>query len=310
MRLIAAPLAVLLTGLTGCAATSATSAAPGTRASTQAGAQANSVPSVRASGGAGQAAKPESGGTADAPAAEAKLPSGATAVAAAIRKNTAALYEAVDAGSADVPLYALYQQRVYRMLARNRALSAQVTAKLAKPLAAEAADNITAVSKLLSMARPITAAQRAKIRLARPEPAKRLRAHMVAAEKRFGVEWEVLAAIMLVETRFGRVRSSSSTGAQGPMQFMPGTWKQYGLGGDVHDARDAVLAAANYLKASGAPRDYRKAVFAYNHDTRYVDAVLAHARQMKRDPRSFHAYYNWQVFVLSAKGDVRLTGPR
>jgi len=41
----------------------------------------------------------------------------------------------------------------------------------------------------------------------------------------------------------------------------------------------------------------------------YVDAVMRYARQMTRDPRTFYAYYNWQVFVLTKHGDLRLTGP-
>ncbi|MFD1546269.1 lytic murein transglycosylase [Nonomuraea guangzhouensis] len=252
------------------------------------------------------------------PAPDVRIPTDPVKLAGALKETSTALYEAIDGWTKDsqeqppqdVVLLSLHQQRIYRAMARNTTLTQGVVRRLPKGLAAEARDNTTAIAKLLSLARPISAAQRKKMRLAEPAPAERLRGYMVRAEKRFGVEWEVLAAIMLVETKFGRVRSSSSTGAQGPMQFMPGTWRQYGLGGDVHDARDAVLAAANYLKASGAPRDYRRAVFAYNHDARYVDAVLAHARQLKRDARSFYAFYNWQVFVLSARGEVRLTGPR
>ncbi|MFI6292541.1 transglycosylase SLT domain-containing protein [Nonomuraea sp. NPDC050790] len=246
------------------------------------------------------------------------LPASPAKLAADLKSTTKALYAGIDGWTRskaaqppqEVVLYALHHQRIYRKLARNATLAKAVIAKLPKPVAAEAGDNVEAVGKLLSMARPITAARRAKMRLAQAEPAATLRGHMVRAERRFGVEWEVLAAIMLVETKFGRVRSASSTGAQGPMQFMPGTWKLYGMGGDVHKSKDSIMAAANYLKATGAPRNYRRAVFAYNHDVRYVDAVLAHAAQIKRDPRSFYAYYNWQVFVLSTKGDVRLTGPK
>ena len=36
------------------------------------------------------------------------------------------------------------------------------------------------------------------------------------AERRFDVEWEVLAAVMLIETRMGRIRSRSSAGRPGP----------------------------------------------------------------------------------------------
>ena len=100
------------------------------------------------------------------------------------------------------------------------------------------------------------------------------RATTATAERRFGVGWEVLAAVNFVETGFNKLRSRSSAGAQGPMQFMPNTWRAYGLGGDVHDPRDAILGAANYLSTSGAARDLRGALWHYNHSDRYVDAVV------------------------------------
>ena len=37
------------------------------------------------------------------------------------------------------------------------------------------------------------------------------------------------------ETAFGTVRSPSTAGARGPMQFLPATWSAYGLGGDIDD---------------------------------------------------------------------------
>jgi hypothetical protein len=30
---------------------------------------------------------------------------------------------------------------------------------------------------------------------------------------------------------------------------------------------------------------------------------------MSADPLAYYAYYNWQVFVASASGDKRITGP-
>ena len=43
-------------------------------------------------------------------------------------------------------------------------------------------------------------------------------------------------------------------GAQGPMAVLiPATWRAYGMGGDVRDPRDAIMGAADYLRASGAP---------------------------------------------------------
>ena len=106
-------------------------------------------------------------------------------------------------------------------------------------------------------------------------PADRLLAYYREAERRFGVPWHVLAAVNFVETAFGKVRSRSTAGAQGPMQFLPATWRAYGLGGDVDDPRDAILGAANLLRSSGAPGDLRRALYAYNHSTLYVDAVLS-----------------------------------
>ncbi len=81
------------------------------------------------------------------------------------------------------------------------------------------------------------------------------------------------------------------------------------MGGDIHDPHDAILGAANYLRRSGAPGDYRHALFAYNHAWPYVDGVLLYARLMRRDIRNYFAMYNWQVFVLTTMGSVRLTGP-
>jgi membrane-bound lytic murein transglycosylase B len=114
---------------------------------------------------------------------------------------------------------------------------------------------------------------------------------------------------MLIETRMGRIASSSAAGAQGPMQFLPSTWEVYGLGGDIRDEHDAVLGAANYLSASGSPGDDRGALFHYNPVAAYVTAVIRYANAMSRDPDLFYAYYNWQVFVRTRQGDVRLTGP-
>jgi membrane-bound lytic murein transglycosylase B len=123
------------------------------------------------------------------------------------------------------------------------------------------------------------------------------------------VPWNVLAAVNFVESKFGKLRSASAAGAQGPMQFMPATWRRYGLGGNVHDPHDAVLGAANYLRASGAPRDLRRALHAYNPSAAYVDAVLRYARRIASSRTMFYALYNWQVFVKTPQGDRRVTGP-
>jgi hypothetical protein len=142
-------------------------------------------------------------------------------------------------------------------------------------------------------------------RIEPPPPAEQLREHYLEAEETFGVPGEVLAAIHLVETRFGRIHGDSHAGAQGPMQFMPPTWEAYGEG-DVTDPRDAILAAGRYLAASGAPDDLEAAVFAYNRSERYVEAVLAHAEAMARHEHYLDVYHGWQVYYRTVDGDVLL----
>ncbi len=105
-----------------------------------------------------------------------------------------------------------------------------------------------------------------------------------AAGIEYGVRWEILAAINEIETDYGRNLNVSSAGALGWMQFMPATWKAYGVDAngdkkkDPYNPVDAIFAAARYLKAAGADKDLYKAIFAYNHADWYVDSVLMRAR--------------------------------
>jgi Transglycosylase SLT domain len=93
----------------------------------------------------------------------------------------------------------------------------------------------------------------------------------------------ILAAINMVESGFGQNQGPSSAGAVGWMQFLPSTWAAYGVDADDDGTRDpadpddAIHAAARYLSASGAPRDWYRAIFAYNHADWYVQEVLAQA---------------------------------
>src|SRR5206468_3736516 len=142
-------------------------------------------------------------------------------------------------------------------------------------------------------------------RIVAPAPMDDLARYYREAEADFGVPWSYLAAIHLVETRMGRIRGTSVAGAQGPMQFMPGTWAAYGEG-DVNSDRDAIRAAARYLKANGAPANMPNALFRYNNSQRYVRAVTAYAEVMRAEPNAYRGYYNWQVYYLTTKGDILL----
>ena len=105
-----------------------------------------------------------------------------------------------------------------------------------------------------------------------------------AAGMQYGIRWEVLAGINEIETDYGRNLNVSSAGAVGWMQFMPATWKMYGVDAnqdgvkDPFNPVDAIFAAARYLKAAGGDKDIRKGVFAYNHADWYVDWVLMRAQ--------------------------------
>ena len=105
------------------------------------------------------------------------------------------------------------------------------------------------------------------------------------------------------------MRNNGTAGAQGPMQFIPATWAAYGMGGDIQDPHDAILGAANYLHANGAPGDYRSALYHSTPSSLYVDAVLAYAGRIRRDTRNFFSYYPWQVFVRTPQGVRRVAGP-
>ncbi|WP_209308873.1 lytic transglycosylase domain-containing protein [Blastococcus sp. CT_GayMR16] len=150
-------------------------------------------------------------------------------------------------------------------------------------------------------------------------------ARMASAEPSCGIDWSLLAGIGRVETNHARFRGAvlNSDGtstprimgppldgvqfafirdtdggswdgdatfdrAVGPMQFIPATWRAYGIDGDGNgtadpfNINDAALGAANYLCASGGnlrtDAGQRKAVMAYNHSDSYVNEVLALAR--------------------------------
>src|SRR5919201_1411752 len=147
------------------------------------------------------------------------------------------------------------------------------------------------------------------------------------AALRFGVDWAVLAAIGKVECDHGRSQAAgcnppgtmNAAGATGPMQFLGSTWRRgtppmtipplgppaargggYATDGDgdgiadVWNPADAIAGAARLLRATGAPVDYRRALYAYNPAAWYVDAVLAKATEYRG------------AFAPGASGDARV----
>src|SRR4051794_33766111 len=150
-------------------------------------------------------------------------------------------------------------------------------------------------------------------------------ARMANSSPGCGIDWSLLAGIGRVESNHGRFRGatlnsdgtstprimgpalngvsfafirdtdggsfdgdSSYDRAVGPMQFIPATWKAYGIdadgtgSADPFNINDASLGAANYLCRSGGnlrtDAGQRRAVMAYNHSDSYVNEVLGLAR--------------------------------
>jgi soluble lytic murein transglycosylase-like protein len=110
-----------------------------------------------------------------------------------------------------------------------------------------------------------------------------------AAGYRYGVDWRILAAINRVETNYGSNTSTSSAGAVGWMQFLPSTWRRWGVDAsgdgvaDPMNPADAIYSAARYLQAAGIQRDVRRGLWAYNPLASYVNMVLSIAARLPND---------------------------
>lgn len=92
--------------------------------------------------------------------------------------------------------------------------------------------------------------------------------------------------------------------AVGPMQFIPSSWRAYGVDGNgdgvanPNNIYDSTITTGLYLCAGGAdlsnPAQLQAAVFRYNHSATYVDIVLGWAQ----------AYLTGVVLTPSAPGPV------
>lgn len=200
------------------------------------------------------------------------------------------------------------QQLGYRVLATRPDWDRRVRALVPRWVRPLVAANVASRREFRSMHGELSRTLPAW-RIVRPAPARELLRHYREAERRFGVDWEFLAAINLVETGMGRIRGTSVAGAQGPMQFMPATWAAYGVG-DVRDPRDAVLGAGRYLDAMGYRSGDRvavdRALYRYNNHPAYVRGVRLLAEVMQQRPRAYLGYHAWEVYYLTARGEVLL----
>lgn len=196
-------------------------------------------------------------------------------------------------------------QVLYRQLGRNPAWHDRVLDAVPRRYRATVGSHLKARSELRAMHSTLSDTLPAW-RIVEPAPAAELRSYYEQGEATYGVPWEILAAINLVETGMGRIRGTSTAGAQGPMQFIPSTWAAFGEG-DVNDPHDAIMAAARYLAHNGGGTGrIDNALRRYNNSAHYVAAVKAWASVIAADPRAYRGFYHWRVIYLSDMGDVWL----
>jgi hypothetical protein len=191
----------------------------------------------------------------------------------------------VNAGSLTGPLRARTKHAA-RIAALSGALAMAVALLIA--LAALTAASIEGAAEQIATGQRPSALARSEI------PPAYLRVYEQAAQ-RYGLDWAILAGVGKVECddgrdgdpSCGREGATNAAGAGGPMQFIASTWARYGVDGDGDgridrwDAADAIYGAANYLRRAGAPSDYAKALFAYNHAGWYVAEVQGWAARYR-----------------------------
>ena len=191
------------------------------------------------------------------------------------------------------------QQLALAELVDHPSLRRPVLARLSPPARSSA---LAAVRAADALARIVPAERRLPHwRIEQPPTPRVLLGYFKTAGAAYRIPWPYLAAIELVETRMGRIHGLSPAGAQGPMQFEPATWAEYGKG-SIDNQRSAIMAAARFLAANGGRRKIADALFHYNPSDSYVTAVESYAHEMRADERAFYGYYFWQVFYRTVKG--------
>ncbi len=228
----------------------------------------------------------------------------------------AALLATVEAAlrSSDTPAELLpalghQQQVIYRVLGHRRELAAEVRAQLPERWRRVFDLHLAARREFIAMHSPSRRPRQVPAwKILQPEPPDNLLRYYREAAKATGIPWQVLAAVNLVESGMGRIDGVSVADAHGPMQFLPSTWAEPGIGngGDIRDPRTAIHAAARYLVRRGGLKDIRKGLWGYNNSDAYGRGVLLYAQLLREDPAAYTGLYHWQIHYAAAGGDLWL----
>jgi membrane-bound lytic murein transglycosylase B len=209
---------------------------------------------------------------------------------------------------ADLPELGHQQQVIYRVLAHRPSLAQPVRAALPQRWWSVFDRHLRARRAFLAMHRPPRPATLPAWRIIHPEPPANLLRYYREAAAATGIPWQVLAAINLVESGMGRIDGVSVADAHGPMQFLPTTWAEPGIGngGNIRDPRTAIHAAARYLVRRGGLKDIRKGLWGYNNSDHYGRGVLEYAALLREDPAAYRGLYHWEIHYAAAGGDLWL----
>ena len=159
-----------------------------------------------------------------------RVPNRATALGEQLQQVESAL-ETMAPDNPDFPALAHRQQVLYRHWSHHSDWDATVLQQLSPQQRRVAERQVQARREFLAMHRNRPApAQLPAWRIVTPMPAEELLNHYKEAQRQTGIDWATLAAINLVETGMGRLQGLSVAGARGPMQFLPTTWAEPGIG--------------------------------------------------------------------------------
>lgn len=214
-----------------------------------------------------------------------------------------------DTPPSELPALGHQQQVIYRVLGHRRELAKQVRSELPQRWQPVFDRHVAARRAFISMHSPSRRPLKVPAwRIIEPEPPENLLRYYREAAAASGIPWQVLAAVNLVESGMGRIDGVSVADARGPMQFLPTTWAEPGIGngGNITDPRTAIHAAARYLVRRGGLKDIRKGLWGYNNSDAYGEGVLQYAALLREDPDAYTGLYHWQIHYAAHGGDLWL----